>query len=119
MTGGGGRGAGEEGLPLGGRGFPAGSGVTNPPANAGDTGLSSGPRGIVPHPEQLSPCAATIALEPGSAAAERMRRTCGGPYAPEPVFRPETSRRDDKPRHCNERKEGKEWQGRPCRAINK
>ena len=42
--------------------FPGGSGVKNPPANAGDTGSSPGlgrshmPRGKIPHAvEQLSP----------------------------------------------------------------
>ena len=40
-------------------GFPGGSVVKNPPANAGDMGLSPG-GGRFPHAmEQLSPCATT------------------------------------------------------------
>ena len=43
-------------------GFPGGTVVKNPPANAGDTGSSPGP-GRSPHAmEQLSPCA--TATEP-------------------------------------------------------
>ena len=41
------------------RDFPGGTVVKNPPANAGDTGLSPG-LGKIPHAtEQLSPCATT------------------------------------------------------------
>ena len=40
-------------------GFPGGAVVKNPPANAGDTGLSPGP-GRLPHAtEQLSLCTTT------------------------------------------------------------
>ena len=41
-------------------GFPGGAVVSNPPANAGDTGLGPGPgRSHMPATEQLSPCATT------------------------------------------------------------
>ena len=44
----------------GGGGFPGGAGFKNPPANAGDTGLSPGRGTKIPHvTEQLSLCATT------------------------------------------------------------
>ena len=40
-------------------GFPGGTVIKNPPANAGDTGLSPGPGRSHMAVEQLSPCATT------------------------------------------------------------
>ena len=58
-----------------GRGFPGGSVVKNPPANAGDMGWIPGSREIPQATEQLSPCTTTtepVFQSPGISTTEAL-----------------------------------------------
>ena len=81
-------------------GFPGGSAVKNPPANAGDTGSTPDPERS--HMEQLSPCA-TMTSEPAPKAWEPQLQKPGHPRARAPP--PE--------KHRNEKRAHHTWKSSP------
>ena len=98
-------------------GFPGGTVVKNPPANAGDTGLSPGPgRSHMPRsnwactPQLLSPCATTTeAHVPGAHAPQQEKP---------PQWDTHTPQGSVAPAHHNKRKAHKRQQ-RPNAAKKK
>ena len=79
------------------RGFPGGTVVKNPPANAGDKGSSPGPGSS--HMPQSKEAHAPQLLSLHSRARELQLRT---PACLEPVLRNKRSQRNEKPTHRNE-----------------
>ena len=62
--------------------LPGGAVVTNPPANAGDTGSSPGPHAT----EQLSPCATTTEPTGATTTEARTPRACAPPQKKPPQW---------------------------------
>ena len=74
------------------RGFPGGTVVKNPPANAGDTGSSPGPGGS--HMPRSNEAHAPQLLS--------LHATTTEPACLQPVLCSRRSHRNEKPMHCNE-----------------